>query len=1348
MLVPRRAQKSGEARDETETPEELPLSDFRHTPAWVLLGEPGAGKSEALKQEAREVGGEYVTVSELVITTPPLEAWRGKTLFIDALDEARAAGSESLILRIRQQLCQLGKPAFRLSCRAADWYGSTDTTELQSISPDGQLEVLQLCPLTDDDIRQILQSNHNVADPQAFVEQAERHRITPLLRNPQTLKLMARAVSAERWPESSSEVYRLACEKLALENNAQHRQTSEAKAVDSETLLVAAGQLFAIQLLSGKTGIAIDLDASDTGHPALEQFKPEAPAAARRALQSALFTPATSHPGRLIPCHRSVAEYLAARWLAEKLDRESLPHGRLLKLLLGCDSGVVADLRGLLAWLAQHSTSIRARLIDVDPLGIVLYGDVRPFSTADRRHLLQALRQQAERFPGFRWHLWQDMTGFGALADDALLGDFRDILQTTERDEATQSHIDCVLDILEYGHAYPCLAVPLLAVIKDSSLWPRLRYAALRVWFQLAAPAEIKALLSQVSSNQVEDEDDELLGKLLDRLYPEHLTPDEVLQYLHPPKDSHLIGGYRMFWEHWLPERAPADHLPTLLDGLCAKYEALDEDKTEWMLSRSVGRLLVRTLNELGESATEEQLFNWLGAGADVRGYFSRDHESRPQVQRWLEQHPERYKSVLAQVIQAIASNQHFTHMRLHDATPPADIGLWHLHLAETLEEATARTHLQNAVNALMWQRGAKGLSLEILDSWKRKLPERAGWLDEWLVCDLERESWRLEDATRTRRYRKQQSEQRHQRTQQIIPELPAIATGTAGAHLLEHLAMAWLNDFSDIRGETTSERFANYSDLGDELMVAAESGFRHCLKRLDLPTTAEIIELDRTRKCYSIGLPCLLGLQLLWADEPEQVSILPDDLVERLLAFHLCSPHSGLSDLNDWATQTAQQRPELFASVLVRHASAAFAAGNISAGMLGFLGRETAYAQVAHHAVPELLRQFPASAAGEQLRNLRQLLGAALMRAPDCLAALALYKLGLPQLHPEQQLPWLAIQLLTGHTQAEEAFWQNLSVAEETDVTMLLTVEIVQQGIQLQVFHTPHPERVLRQLIESIAPHAELEHLRGGVVTTAMDLGDELRGMIDLLGTLSTLQASDELQHLLDCPALATLRYRIQSTLEQQQARRREAEFQFLDLKAVADVLANRGPVNAADLASLTLHHLDDIAHELRHSNDDGFRTFWNVWTEDKNTHKARRGENLCRDVLLTRLRSRLNAHGISIAPEYDHAGDKRADLHLDYRNQLALPIEIKRDDHNKLWIALRKQLIAQYVHAPKSAGHGIYLVLWFGENSKLKSPPSRELKPTTPDELKAKLEAQLTEEERGKVFVRVLDVSWPKAC
>lgn len=390
----------------------------------------------------------------------------------------------------------------------------------------------------------------------------------------------------------------------------------------------------------------------------------------------------------------------------------------------------------------------------------------------------------------------------------------------------------------------------------------------------------------------------------------------------------------------------------------------------------------------------------------------------------------------------------------------------------------------------------------------------------------------------------------------------------------------------------------------------------------------------------------------------------------------------------------------------------------------------------------PELLRQFPEGASGDQLTSLRQLLGAALKTNPECLSELARRKLESPQLHAEQQLPWRAIQMLGGQSEREE-FWRLIAEAGEANIEMLVAVEILLQGVQLQALQTAQPERIIGRLIEEIAHHADFERHRGGLVTTAMDLGDELRSMMDWLGAQLSVEATSELQRLITCPMLAPERYRIQSTLEQQQVRRREAEFQFLEINAVADVLANRAPANVADLACLTLNYLEDIAHELRQANDDGYRAFWNLWTENKAQYKARRGENLCRDNLLTRLRSRLTAHGVSIAPEYDHAGDKRADLHLDYRNQFALPIEIKRDDHEKLWTALHGQLIAQYAHTPKSTGHGIYLVLWFGERHRLKNPPNQEVKPATPDELRAKLEAQLTDEERKKVFVRVLDIS-----
>ncbi|MGF1643935.1 MAG: hypothetical protein ACFCUJ_09840, partial [Thiotrichales bacterium] len=157
---------------------------------------------------------------------------------------------------------------------------------------------------------------------------------------------------------------------------------------------------------------------------------------------------------------------------------------------------------------------------------------------------------------------------------------------------------------------------------------------------------------------------------------------------------------------------------------------------------------------------------------------------------------------------------------------------------------------------------------------------------------------------------------------------------------------------------------------------------------------------------------------------------------------------------------------------------------------------------------------------------------------------------------------------------------------------------------------------------------------------------------------------------------------------------------------------------------------------------NDDGFRAFWNVI----NKRPTRpREENLCRDVLLTRFRARLSPQGVDCQPEGDYSNDKRADLRVSYRNKLEIPIEIKRDSSSEIWSALNNQLKAKYSIAPRADGYGIYLVLWFGQGG-MPTPLDGGSQPKSPQELQSRLEARVEPIDRARLFVRVIDVSWPK--
>ncbi len=69
------------------------LSDYRACQAWVLLGDPGAGKTETFKALAAQEGGECLKVSDFLELSRP--AGYRSPLFIDGLDEATALDRQS-----------------------------------------------------------------------------------------------------------------------------------------------------------------------------------------------------------------------------------------------------------------------------------------------------------------------------------------------------------------------------------------------------------------------------------------------------------------------------------------------------------------------------------------------------------------------------------------------------------------------------------------------------------------------------------------------------------------------------------------------------------------------------------------------------------------------------------------------------------------------------------------------------------------------------------------------------------------------------------------------------------------------------------------------------------------------------------------------------------------------------------------------------------------------------------------------------------------------------------------------------------------------------------------------------
>ena len=1355
LLVPRTCTTRNEQRGERKS---QPLEDFRAVPAYVLLGDPGAGKTRSFEREAAATGGHYLRARSFANIEPGPQLV-GKTLFIDGLDEMRAAGGDGRtpLYQVRQHLDRLGRPAFRLSCREADWYGDSDRAALLEVAPGGSLAVLHLDPLSDADIAWLLTCKFGRTDPADFVRQAERHGLAELLRNPQTLTLLACAVG-ETWPDSRRETYEIACRQLVGELNAERRATTRASAPTADALLDAAAFLCAVQLLAGIAGFALDDDAVDDQHSLWREL-PASPATLwLDALGSGLFQRDDGEQQR-IPVHRSIAEFLGARHLAALIDRQGLPLGRVVALMAGEDGGIVPDLRGLAAWLAVHCRGARTELVERDPLGVVLYGDVRDFPIDDKRRMLAALKAEAERYPHFRFQDWT-AAPFGALATPDMVPVFLELLAEPSRTEADVALLDCALDALRYGPRLAEIAAPdellrfdalLDGVARDANYPSRSRHSALKILLRDRPrnAARLVAIARSVQAGMVEDSDDEVLGRLLTELFPEFIRPAEVFDFLHQKKQDRLIGDYRMFWGHHLPESAQAETLPELLDQLAQRSPGLRESVDGHQADRMAGCLLARALEAHGDTIDDARLYDWLGTGLDEYDHPRIDEEYQKRVAAWLAARPERYKTtLLAGAVRCIDKENVRSCLldcasRLHGAEPPTDIVPWYL------ERAAAATHgelqhfyFDRAALRLIGQGGQGFLTLDALDylaPWIAAHPKFQDYLRPFVSCDID--DWRREEAARKRERDKDREQRQEGWRRHFHEHLAAIRAGSAHPGILHELAQVYLRRFLDIEGETPRERLADFLGGDEELIEAAYAGFRRSLDRDDLPSVTEIIDLEVNGRMHFIRQPCLAGMEELYASDPDAAMGLDDEVLRRLLAFRLTW---GAEDDSCWFTALVKARPVLVAEALVAYALPLLRKGHEHLHGIWQLAHDDDFAAVARAALPDLLQGFPLRARNQLLANaLDPLLKGALRHFErPALAAMVSARLAQGSMSAAQRVYWLACGLLIAPLEYGTLLANH--IGKSRTLAAHLAAFLRDRGRRTRD-SDGLPESTLALLIELLAPGTAPERPLGAFwVGTSMQTAEQVRAFIDALGGNPSEAAMLELERLLTKSKLAPWHSRLRLAAQAQRIARRKAFFQRLEVAEVCRTLANRRPANAGDLAALADAHLRDLAGTIRNGSTNDYRQYWSLDESNKKLFRPK-PENDCRDALLSDLTERLGRLGVDAVKEGHYAEDKRADIRVSCGGAQGfnVPIEIKKDSHPDLWRAIHEQLIQRYTRDPGADGFGIYLVFWFGGEH---MPLQERKKPRSAAELEERLRQTLSVEERRRVRVCVIDCALRK--
>lgn len=1356
-----------------------PLDEYRDVPAYVLLGDPGAGKTTAFKRECGASGTDGVFVSARDFLTFDPESrpeWRKGTLFMDGLDEVRAGSPDARtpLDAIRRKLDRLGRPRFRLSCRAADWLGANDRTRLADVAPDARVTVLRLDPLTDSDVRTILKALPRIADD--FVLEARERGVDGFLTNPQSLRMLAEVVAGGGgWPENRRDLFEAACRQMAREHNPEHVAAAEsqgtipvsADGAAMEDVLDAAGRLCAVQLMSGAAGYAPPAQSETDDFPAFDRCAhgwgtaggTAGDSAARaRLLRTALATRlfGASANGGVQPVHRHVAEFLGARHVAGLVMSETgagLPVSRVLALITGDDGIVVTPLRGFSAWLAALCPDARRDLVERDPVGVGLYGDVSGFSPNEKRGLLASLeRQTARRFQVFGMANLDPLVAFAPLVTPAMEPVFTDML-TAPKLKERPAFARFVLRVLAHGPPLPNLSSTLLDIVRDGAWRSDVNTAALDAFIRhreegAEKTSQLRELLDKVHVGGLADPDDQLRGTLLTVLYPRTLSPSDVWKYCSPPPNKEWHGRYFLFLRRTVADRCPDGDVAEHLDALVRQLDTMA------LLLEYIGlkvlpvSLLARGLELQGEEIDAKRLYDWLGVGLTADEY-PRAGDGPQRIRSWLEQRPEMQKSVFAEGLQraqtssaAVPVSAYDAWQRLYGSPMPGDFGLWCLRQAEAAsDQRVAEYLLKCAFDSVCEQRCNDGLSVEILIEHVRAHPVLADAFVKMSVCHLDDPHSRRGEHIRRRQRRREEDRRRRQAWIDHVRSYEDALRANRGApHLLHQIAAAYFGRLWDVKGESPRARLDNLF-LGDGCLVdAVLNALRGAVGRSDVPSADEIIGLRRQGREHYLALPFLAGLAELDRTAPDAPPRLADRQMQTALAFLYCG---ALQEEPPWYRRLLASDPGQVADVLIRCAASALRGGRAHVSGLYALARDDNHATVAGFASLPILRSFPVRCTAQQLVDLNYLLWSALRHADRVsFKDLIERKLSRTSLNVAQRARWLA----AGFVLSSDSFSDRLlefAQGGERRVRELAAFlgDSHDAEVWLDRLGTTGLQELVRSLGFSFGPDARPP---GGtvLVTPAMEASDHVRRMIRRLAESPTGAAGAALDALASDECLVQWRDELIRARDEQRAIRRDAVYRHPDIEKVCRTLKNGPPANVRDLAALVGDRLDEIAQRIRTGNDNGWRPYWN---EGKHRHPDKpKDEDSCRDALLGFLRQRLPQEA-DAQPEGRYANDKRADMRIAC-GDFQVPVEIKRHCHPRLWSALREQLIAQYATDPATGGCGIYLVLWFGETAGRRMPPPPSgSRPDGPDELKARLEEGLTQDEARRVSVRVLDVSAP---
>jgi len=1315
-----------------------PFSSYLAFPNIVLLGDPGAGKTHLFTEFAQLQLGEFRPArSFLNVGT---EALRGKDiLFIDALDERRSdRGDNNATDEIVKKLFQVNPKQVRISCRAADWLGETDLVGFKDyFDGSGGYVVLNLQPLSQTEQVKILRIS-GIEDTDEFLAHAEIKGLSELLGNPQNLKMLAEVVNKRGWPTTRSQLFEQAIEVLLTETNKCISQKKQGRYSANE-LLEVAGEVCAVRLISDIQAISLaEYDAAEDmpSYRTISSGDGEKVIAAlgRRVFSMGTMTETVDY------AHRVIAEYLAATWLSSKV-RHGLPIGRV-RALIGVDGRPATELRGLHAWLAVQLPEYAEVLINADPFGVLTYADAKVLTSTNRKKLLGALATLADSDPWFRDGHWTS-SSLAGLAGADMVEDFRLILKNPAPNFSLRM---LVLDSLAVGQPVPQLFAELLSIVKNTNAFYAERESAVDALIYMGDTG-IKAVAGAYQDIGSSGDDLRLKANLFKRLGGTALKADLLPPLLYEVLTAKVKSSFDVLYG--VSSCVPDHDVGRTLDQLATSLGAIPDESVwdgVWSLEAEFNRLLFRAL-DIEKDLEGPRLISWLECRKSIANLFG---DSRAQeVHTELASYPDTSARAMTAALKELKVEESiwsFTHrLRGLGLLFLGDETFLLLVIAEMQNSRSVerKAHLYNlALNVAVHQIGPEASSTF---EWLFNFAEGDSALETVRInsCYSEIPVWRTKDAARKKEREQSRSDDRAKNRTGFEKHVSNIRNG-ADLSWLGWIAQVYFANFNDVNREATPlERLT--SELGVANAETAIEGLLALIRKEKITPMNEILRMLGEGKYFQWWYAIIAGLDL-YVEQGGRIDDLKDEFLSAALVINaMCTTfiyrgNTSSQYIHSWKTLILESRPALAADAYSELARFDLARSSQSAFGLHDLLHETGLQPFREASAMKLLTEFP-NAPNDSLKQLIQAVMSGCNSPLFVSLAKDVVSKGLER--KDALVLWLA----AGYVVAPIEFISYCDALDESELDALIWALRAVSGYARR--SKKHTSKLNNQQLEQILRWVMKQFPRTSYPEGGWS-GDEnpwdatefaLR-LIALLSAEPSIAAMQSLERLALEPSASSYLDDIKHAVAQQRVRMIDARYHQPSVQQVVRTLSNDQPCTIGDLHALMLQHLEDLNPLIAGTNVDVFKRFWNEDSYGKVVNP--KNEESCRDYIVELLRTRTIEQKIAIEPEVHMAADKRADIVASVPG-MKLVIELKRDYHSEVWVAIQEQLERFYSRDPEAQGYGIYLVLWFGtkRTSAIRIPPSPYKRPESASEMQATLQSLIPEGKRHKIGVVVLDVS-----